>query len=125
MTREETEARIAALEADREALEHDMGSIRSQIDHANARVSEGGSADQVWLARAKAALRYKGSAHQKLLRELGEARRSLKVMTHEQVRAASAAPFSRYFYQVAAHDLPEDVFQAIYEKAHAMREQAA
>lgn len=93
-----------------EALAYELADIRSQIEIRKARDQVGDEPiDKIWLAKATAALRYKGIRHQELLRDLGEARR--------KALDDAAHTYERCFMQAARELLSRDQFLKLADRA--------
>lgn len=127
MTRQEIEARLAELDAEREEIETALADIRGQIAKSSAEYHAGtGGRDAAWYQRAKVALRYKGADHQTVLREIGALRRALKSLNMaEEAKKPKEKPFALFFYRVAESQLDPQVFQKLFDQALALKEELA
>lgn len=71
--------------ARQDEVEREIAEIKAQLEIAMAHRRETGEyADAVWFAKARAALRYRGAEHQKLLRDIA------RVKTDQRLAAFNA-----------------------------------
>lgn len=96
------------LDAAIEQLEFDIAKIKNQLDEAVSKARTTGEyADPVWWRKAKAALRFKGIEHQRLMRRRAELRRERQ----------GHAEFAQRFVAIAKKQLDPSVFDLISNEA--------
>lgn len=100
----------AAIEAAINELELDLSKIKAQLEDASMKRSTTGEyADPHWFSSARAAQRFKGAAHQRLLRRLAELKRA--------GRASREWSMERKFIEVARRRLEPETFDSILAEA--------
>lgn len=105
MTEKEISERI-------EALFNEKMAIQSQIDTAVANFHATGEyADPSWMARAKAALKYKSREHQEMMRKLGEEKRKKRKMHHDTM--------DKVFIELVKEHIDKDLFYVLMQEAKA------
>jgi len=83
---------IDALIEQQDDLEQSISEIKAQLEAAVARQKDTGEyADPVWFAKAKAALRFKGAEHQRLMRRISRRRADTSAMHFRLKHAAMCA----------------------------------
>lgn len=97
---------INALEEARDILETDIAVIRTQIESARQKCAITGIyEDAEWYNSATTALRFKGLAHQKILRRIGELNR--------KKREARLNRREIFFVDIAKRRLSPEIFESI------------
>lgn len=104
---------LAEYTAEIEAVETELADIRGQLEKASAHQKATGQyADPEWYRKAKAALRYRGIEHQKLLQGRAALRR--------EVNAGNVLNLERRFVEAARSILDEDLFYAVLREAQGL-----
>ncbi len=113
------EAVYDSFSSDQEELDelvYEMADIKSQIELAKAMDEVGEKPiDKVWLAKASAALRYKGIRHQELLQEIAE-QRKIKLKAEDQT-------FERFFIKAVKESVSGAQFMRLVERARELQKE--
>lgn len=108
-------AELRDLEEQIAEIEEVIAAIRAKLEKARAEVHLSGEyADPDWYRRAKAALRFKGIEHQRLLREAAALRR--------QEKRHRAKEFGEAFIDAARRRLDPEVFSDLLDEAREVSE---
>lgn len=76
--------------ARQDEVEREIAEIKAQLEIAVAHYQATGEyADPVWFAKARAALRYRGAEHQKLLRDISKLRADARLAEFNAKQATS------------------------------------
>lgn len=106
------------LQSETDKLAESIASIKAQIETSRARKEKGMPTDYEWMGRARAALKFKGVEHQKMLRLV----KNRKVETARKHKEEEDKRRERLFIEACKEMLDKETYLTIWNRVELLEQ---